>query len=133
MSPSAASVQKVTEIARNRPAPIISPTTAPNEAFATMQMLGTCGKHTLAVTRFQGQTAWQRHPLDDELLFILEGEVTLLTLNSGDEVLLTAKSGEMFRVPAGLWHCTRAIDPAAIMSLTVGEESERSATPPKQE
>ena len=50
------------------------------------------------------ESPWEIHAHDDELLFVLEGEVVLTVLTEGDPIVATVGPGEAFVVPKGHWH-----------------------------
>jgi mannose-6-phosphate isomerase-like protein (cupin superfamily) len=52
-----------------------------------------------------GEYRWHRHPHSDECFLILEGELEI-DLDEGRLVVL--KPGQMFNLPAGVRHRTRA-------------------------
>jgi mannose-6-phosphate isomerase-like protein (cupin superfamily) len=66
--------------------------------------LGSLHGAPIVVASFQGQGCWERHPMGEELVQIVDGsaEVTLIT-DSGPETV-TVDTGAMFVVPAGIWH-----------------------------
>ncbi|MEM7194279.1 MAG: cupin domain-containing protein [Pseudomonadota bacterium] len=70
------------------------------------------------VGHYAGNSEWERHPIGDEIVFVLEGQTTLILLI--DEVeqpnLLTA--GKMLIVPANTWHRFETPDGVKIMSVT---------------
>lgn len=51
-----------------------------------------------------GASPWERHPDDDELLHVLEGEVDLEVRTESSSVTTTLRAGSVFVVPRGLWH-----------------------------
>lgn len=51
-----------------------------------------------------GLSPWERHPDDDELLQVLEGEVDIIVLREDGPVTTTVRAGSFFVVPRGLWH-----------------------------
>jgi uncharacterized cupin superfamily protein len=51
-----------------------------------------------------GTSPWERHPDDDELLHVLEGEVVITVLTESGPIDTTVTLGSVFVVPKGLWH-----------------------------
>jgi mannose-6-phosphate isomerase-like protein (cupin superfamily) len=51
-----------------------------------------------------GQSPWERHPHDEELLFVLEGEVIITILTEDGPVDTTVKAGSLIVVPRNHWH-----------------------------
>jgi uncharacterized cupin superfamily protein len=64
-----------------------------------------------------GTSPWERHPEDDELLHVLEGEVVIRVLTDDGAVDTTVGAGSAFIVPKGLWH--RHVVPAMVKELYV--------------
>lgn len=58
----------------------------------------------LFIAAFDGRSAWERHPVGDELVQVLEGETDLILLQDGDEVRHTLRAGQLIVVPQGTWH-----------------------------
>jgi quercetin dioxygenase-like cupin family protein len=51
-----------------------------------------------------GTSPWERHPDDEELLQVIEGEVVITVLTDDAPVDTTVGAGCVFVVPRGLWH-----------------------------
>lgn len=64
-----------------------------------------------------GTSPWERHPDDDELLHVLEGEVVIRVMTEGGAVDTTVGVGAAFVVPKGLWH--RHVVPERVKELYV--------------
>lgn len=90
-------------ILKDLPTLDITESTIEHEGMAAHRMLGRCGRHTLGLVRFAGQTPWERHP-EDELLHVLEGEVELTLLADDGPVHRTLRAGSVFVVPREHWH-----------------------------
>jgi quercetin dioxygenase-like cupin family protein len=70
-----------------------------------MRAFGSFNRCTLGVFRFpKGQAPWERHPDDDELLYLLDGEMELTILNDGGPTRTTLRAGSLFVMPQGVWH-----------------------------
>lgn len=54
---------------------------------------------------FKGEYHWHKHEKEDELFYVLEGEVTIQMRSRPDLVL---KKGEMAVVPKGVEHCPKS-------------------------
>ena len=85
---------------------------------AAFPRLATFNEGAVYVGRFSGQSPWERHPQEDELLYVLEGqsEVTLLTDEGPVRRLVTA--GSVFVVPRGLWHRQDAPGGVTLLAAT---------------
>jgi len=63
---------------------------------------------------------WEMHPEGDELVYVLEGEVTmLLELPSGLQAEQVQGRG-MIRVPRGVWHTAQTASACRLLHLTMG-------------
>ena len=60
---------------------------------------------------------WEMHPEGEEILVLLEGEMTLILDQAGTESRHVLAPGNTFIVPRGAWH--RAIDQRAVKMLFV--------------
>jgi quercetin dioxygenase-like cupin family protein len=87
---------------------------------------------TVGVGRFSVQTPWERHPDDDELLHILEGEVQLTVLNDDGPIEATVRAGSIFVVPRALWHRQLARTTATVLFMT-GQTNVSTAEDPRRE
>ena len=70
----------------------------------TMRFLASLNRCTLGVSRFSGDSHWERHPAGDEMLHILEGEAEVVTLTEAGPVRSTVSAGSVFVCRRGLWH-----------------------------
>ena len=61
--------------------------------------------HCLRIAVMQGEYPWHQHPRSDECFLVLEGE---LELEIADGRAFQLRPGEVFKVPAGVVHRTRA-------------------------
>jgi Mannose-6-phosphate isomerase len=99
-----------------------------------MQFLAPFNQCTLGVVRFSGETPWERHPDGDELLYILDGEISVTILTDGGPVRATVSAGSIFVVPRDLWHRQLAQTGATLLFATPTEKTENSwAEDPRRE
>ncbi|TMA78873.1 MAG: cupin domain-containing protein, partial [Deltaproteobacteria bacterium] len=70
----------------------------------TIRFLASLNRCTLGVSRFSGDSHWERHPAGDEMLHILEGEAEVVTLTEAGPVRSTVSAGSVFVCRRGLWH-----------------------------
>lgn len=75
---------------------------ASDEASA-FTMLSEFGNGGVFASSFSGKTPWERHP-GDELVVVHQGEAVLVLLVDGDEITRTLGAGQLFVVPALVWH-----------------------------
>jgi len=80
-----------------------------------------------------GTSPWERHPEDDELLQVIEGEVVITVLTDDGPVDTVVRAGSLFVVPRGLWH--RHHHPAKVKELyvTPGPSEMSTAEDPRAE
>jgi quercetin dioxygenase-like cupin family protein len=51
-----------------------------------------------------GVSPWERHPTDEELLYVIEGRVTIEVLTEDDRFEVGIEEGSAFVVPRNHWH-----------------------------
>ncbi len=80
----------------------------------------------------EGVSPWERHPDDDELLFVLEGEVDLIVMFDDGQVTTTVEAGSLFVVPRGRWHRHHVRKTLAELYLTPGATEHSKADDPRK-
>ncbi|PJO38693.1 cupin domain-containing protein [Delftia acidovorans] len=76
---------------------------------------------------------WERHPVGDEVLCLLDGEVRVLLRpqRRGEEApVLELSAGQMLVVPRGCWHRLEAVQPGRLMFITPARGSEHEKVQP---
>ena len=63
---------------------------------------------------FKGEFHWHVHEREDELFFVLDGELTV-EIEGRDPVVLGPHEGVM--VPRGVRHCTKALSGATVLMV----------------
>jgi mannose-6-phosphate isomerase-like protein (cupin superfamily) len=73
------------------------------------KVLGQVNDQFIKVARIHGEFPWHTHALEDELFFVLRGELRIgrATADGGDVLV---RPGEFFIVPHGVRHCTAATE-----------------------
>ena len=100
----------------------------------TMRFLASLNRCTLGVSRFSGDSHWERHPAGDEMLHVLEGEAAVVTLTDAGPVRSTVGAGSVFVCRRGLWHRVLPRSPVSMLFATPGEGTEHSSAPdPRRE
>jgi quercetin dioxygenase-like cupin family protein len=79
-----------------------------------------------------GVTPWERHPEDDELLQVLEGEADVTVWTEEGPITATVKAGHLLVVPRGLWHRHEIHDFVKELYLTPDASEHSSAEDPTQ-
>ena len=60
--------------------------------------------YQLKLVKFQGDFVWHSHPDTDEVFLVMKGAMEILFRDR----TVTVSSGEMYVIPKGIEHCTRA-------------------------
>ena len=63
-------------------------------------------------------TWWERHPLGDELAYLIAGEIELLLETGEDKWSVTLAPGSAAIVPRGAWHSARVSKPTQVLFVT---------------
>lgn len=70
-------------------------------------------------------STWERHPAGDELVCLLEGNVTMvLDRGTAENEVHLQHPGEYVVVPKGTWHTARTSVPTKMLFVTPGEGTE---------
>ncbi|MDP3208488.1 MAG: cupin domain-containing protein [Rhodoglobus sp.] len=109
---------------------LVTPSTTESEAAAALRVLASFNRCMVGVIRFSGETPWERH-VEDELLYVVEGEVDVTVLADHGAVEATIRQGSIFVVPKGLWHRQRPRPVVSLLFLTpeTGTEASRANDP----
>ncbi len=105
-----------------------------DEAFAALQFLpdrtpeiadgefaalvAPCGDGGVFVAHYAGDSEWERHPVGDEIVAVVEGETTMFLLVDGEEVSHTMGAGELIVVPQSTWHRFESPGPVKVITFT---------------
>lgn len=60
--------------------------------------------YQIKLVKFQGDFVWHDHPDTDEVFFVTKGEMEI----EFRDRTVTVSAGEMFVIPKGVEHCTKA-------------------------
>jgi uncharacterized cupin superfamily protein len=77
-----------------------------------------------------GVSPWERHPDDDELLHVLEGDVEITVITAEGWRTLSVTAGHVFIVPRGLWHRHTIRERLVELHVTPGETEHSTAVDP---
>lgn len=100
------------------------------KAFATLAEFGDGG---LFAGRFEGESAWERHPNGDELVHILAGETRLTILTDEGPQVLEMTGGMLTVVPQGCWHRFHAPKGVTVLTATPQPTDHSTADDPRRE
>ena len=80
-----------------------------------------------------GTSPWERHPDDEELLHVVEGQVEIEVLTDEGPVVTLIDEGSIFVVPRGHWHRHRHVGMVKEMYVTPGRSDMSFAEDPRAE
>jgi mannose-6-phosphate isomerase-like protein (cupin superfamily) len=89
-----------------------------DQVASTLRRFGELDKYSIAGRRFRGTSPWELHPHEDELLYIVEGEMEVTLLGEEGRTTVTLGPGCLFVVPKGTWHQQSAIDTVMSWGVT---------------
>lgn len=70
-------------------------------------------------------SSWERHPHGDEIVCLLDGDVTfVLDEGDGEQHVRLADGGAYLVVPRGAWHTARVAASSRMLFITAGEGTE---------
>ena len=95
-----------------------TPETGDEEADVAFAMLSEYRDGGVFIGHYAGNSAWERHSYGDEIVFVVEGETTLILLVDSEEVSNTLRQGELLVVPENTWHRFETTKSVKIMSVT---------------
>jgi quercetin dioxygenase-like cupin family protein len=81
------------------------------------------------VAHWAGRSEWERHPVGDEIVMVLDGETTLFLLAADGEHGHTMTAGQFLVVPQGTWHRFETPDAVKVMSVTPQPTDHRAERP----
>jgi mannose-6-phosphate isomerase-like protein (cupin superfamily) len=94
-----------------------TPDTTPEQAAAAFARLSDYRDGGIFIGHYAGNSEWERHAKGDELVFVVEGETTLILLVDDEEVPNALSGGELLVVPRNTWH--RFETPGGVKVMTV--------------
>ena len=95
-----------------------SPVSAGPAFDAAFDKLAVTESGAVFAAKFQGTSAWERHPNGDELVQIVDGNARVTILHEGDENVYEMSAGMITIVPRGAWHRFEAPDGVEVMTLS---------------
>ena len=67
---------------------------------------------------YAGFSEWERHPVGDEIVMVLDGETTLILLEKNEERKNVLTKGDLIVVPKDVWHRFESPKGVKIMTVT---------------
>ena len=95
-----------------------TPETSDKEAEGAFAMLSEYRDGAVFIGHYAGNSKWERHSNGDEIVFVVEGETTLILLVKDKEIPNTLGQGELLVVPKNTWHRFETSKAVKIMSVT---------------
>jgi quercetin dioxygenase-like cupin family protein len=95
-----------------------TPETSEEESEGAFAMLSEYRDGGVFIGHYAGNSKWERHSIGDEIVFVVEGETTLIILVDGKEIPYTLGSSELLVVPKNTWHRFETSKAVKIMSVT---------------
>jgi mannose-6-phosphate isomerase-like protein (cupin superfamily) len=69
--------------------------------------------------------SWEMHPVGDEVVCLLSGEVTMVLDRDGvEEIFCLREPGSYVVIPKGTWHTARTSVPSKMLFVTPGQGTE---------
>jgi quercetin dioxygenase-like cupin family protein len=72
---------------------------------------------SVKVSRFSEHPRWELHPQGDELLQVIEGELQVILLDGTERTEIVLGPGQVFIIPANVWHSPLARGPVCLLSM----------------
>ena len=95
-----------------------TPETSDEAAEGAFAMLSKYRDGAVFIGHYAGNSKWERHVNGDEIVFVIEGETTLILLVKDKEVTNALGQGELLVVPENTWHRFETSKAVKIMSVT---------------
>ncbi|HUE60278.1 MAG TPA: cupin domain-containing protein [Acidimicrobiales bacterium] len=100
--------------------------TARQDLSTTWRGFGCLDDFTIGGRRFVGASPWELHPYNDELLFVLDGELEVTLLTGPTPTKSKVGPGCLFVVPKGTWHRQTAWEPVSSWGVTATQHDQIS-------
>ena len=104
----------------------ITPSMGDQDAGEAIRPIAQLNGSLVGVSRFSGQTPWERHTGGDEFVQVVEGEIEVTIMAEGGPESMSLSPGMVIVVPRGLWHRQDAPNGGGVLFATVVEGTESS-------
>jgi mannose-6-phosphate isomerase-like protein (cupin superfamily) len=81
-----------------------SPDSTDEEMTGSVSKLSDYRDGAVYITHYSGNTEWERHPVGDEIVLVVEGKTTLVMLEDDLETPNELRESDFFVVPKNIWH-----------------------------
>ena len=108
-------------VTRSPPSPSCrdrSPTTPSEQTAGTFRRLSSYRDGGVFVGHWAGTSEWERHPVGDEIVLVVDGATTIFFLTDGGEEQAQLGPGELVVVPQGTWHRFETPERVQLLSVT---------------
>jgi len=105
------------------------PTSSEKELEGAFSELSNYRDGAIYIGHYAGDSEWERHPKGDEVVYVLEGETTLILLGESEDSYNHLTAGEILVVPKNRWHRFETPKGVKILSVTP-EPGDHSADRP---
>jgi mannose-6-phosphate isomerase-like protein (cupin superfamily) len=95
-----------------------TPTTTGEQSAAAFARLADYRDGAIFVGHWAGKSEWERHPVGDEIVMVIDGRTTMFFLTDGEETSAELGAGELVVVPQNTWHRFETPDFVKVMSVT---------------
>jgi mannose-6-phosphate isomerase-like protein (cupin superfamily) len=95
-----------------------TPTSSEAERQGAFARIAPYRDGAIFAAKFAGTSAWERHPLGDEIVQVVDGATTLHLLTPEGRQSLTLTAGMLAVVPQNVWHQFEAPEGVCVMTAT---------------
>ena len=81
------------------------------------KIVGELNDSYVKLVKFQGDFMWHHHDNEDELFFVIKGEMRMLVRENGAEREIMVRPGEFIIIPRGVEHFPSADEETQVMLL----------------
>jgi mannose-6-phosphate isomerase-like protein (cupin superfamily) len=67
---------------------------------------------------YSGDSEWERHPIGDEIVLVLDGSTTVIVRSNGEDRPTSLMRDDLFVVPANTWHRFSGSSKLKVMTIT---------------
>ncbi|HUO64342.1 MAG TPA: cupin domain-containing protein [Terriglobales bacterium] len=101
------------------------------ESKAAFAVLAPFRDGSIFAGSFSGESPWERHQKNDELVHVLDGAATLTIMTAEGPQSFTMTAGMLIVVPQGHWHRFHAPDGVTVLSATPQPTDHTTAADPR--
>jgi mannose-6-phosphate isomerase-like protein (cupin superfamily) len=94
------------------------PSTTDEDAREAFGQLAPYRDGGVFVAHWAGSSEWERHPVGDEIVMVVEGDTTIFFLTEEGERSGVLGAGDLVVVPRNTWHRFETSDRVKLMSVT---------------